>query len=149
MKKKVVIKVSINGNSHSILKKFLMDFLKLKYLAKCWGNNYQDSRSKNQSKVLLIAAKIPGVEKVAIEGEEKNELMVIGEEIDAAELVTILRKKVGFANIVSIGPVDDEKKEEKQKEEVANSISPLVYGNGLIPPFQIWEVRYPTYCSIL
>ncbi|XP_016494422.2 disease resistance protein Pik-1-like isoform X1 [Nicotiana tabacum] len=101
MKKKVVIKVSINGNSHSILKKFLMDFLKLKYLAKCWGNNYQDSRSKNQSKVLLIAAKIPGVEKVAIEGEEKNELMVIGEEIDAAELVTTLRKKVGFANIVS------------------------------------------------
>ncbi|XP_070009018.1 uncharacterized protein [Nicotiana sylvestris] len=68
--------------------------------------------------------------------------MVIGEEIDAAELVTILRKKVGFANIVSIGPVDDEKKEEKQKEEVANSISPLVYGNGLIPPFQIWEEGY-------
>ncbi|XP_016453818.1 disease resistance protein Pik-1-like isoform X2 [Nicotiana tabacum] len=130
--------------------------MKLKYLAKCWGNKSQDSRSK----VLSIAAKIPEVEKVAIEGEEKNELMAIGEEIDAVELVTILRKKVGFADIVSIGPVDGEKKEgdnkeEKQKggddnkgEEVANSIFPLVYGSGLIPPFQIWEVRDP-YCSIL
>ncbi|XP_075073570.1 uncharacterized protein LOC107813655 isoform X3 [Nicotiana tabacum] len=53
-------------------------------------------------KVYLETASLPqGVEKVAIEGEEKNELMVIGEEIDAAELVTTLRKKVGFANIVS------------------------------------------------
>ncbi|KAF3652259.1 putative subtilisin-like protease [Capsicum annuum] len=53
-----------------------------------------------------------GLEKVAIEGEEKNELMVIGEGIDVAKLVTILRKKVGFADVVSVDLVDKKKEEE-------------------------------------
>ncbi|MCE2055010.1 hypothetical protein HAX54_041777 [Datura stramonium] len=79
------------------------------------------------------------VEKVAIEGEEKNELMVMGEGIDEVELVTKLRKKVGFADIVSVGPVD-KKKEEKP-------IVPFVYGNYQMPPLQFWEARDPySYC---
>lgn len=77
------------------------------------------------------------LEKVAIEGEEKNELMVMGEGICAAKLVTILRKKVGFAEVVSVGPV------EKKKEE--KPIVPFVYGNYQMPPLQFWEVRDPYY----
>ncbi|XP_055808319.1 heavy metal-associated isoprenylated plant protein 47-like [Solanum dulcamara] len=145
MKKKIVIRVAINGNSPPTLKKFVVDFLKLKYFkkwwgqcwGKCWGHKSQSSSSKNQSKLLSIAAKIKDLEKVAIEGEEKNELMVIGEGICAAKLVTKLRKKVGFAELVSVGPV------EKKKEE--KPVVPFVYGNYQMPPLQFWEVRDPYY----
>ncbi|XP_059302731.1 heavy metal-associated isoprenylated plant protein 46-like [Lycium ferocissimum] len=132
---KIVIRVCITGNPPPTLKKFVVDILKLKYLVNFLGYKSQCCSSKNQSKLLSIAAKIPGVEKVAIEGEEKNELMVIGVGIDAAELVTILRKKVGVAEVVSVGPVD-KKKEEKP-------IVPWVYGNYQIPSLQFWEVKDP------
>ncbi|KAM3204136.1 hypothetical protein P3L10_027545 [Capsicum annuum] len=135
MTKKIVIRVSINGNSHLTMKKFVVEFLKLKYFVKCCGHKSQCSSSKNQRKILSNAAKIPGLEKVAIEGEEKNELMVIGEGIDVEKLVTILRKKVGFADVVSVDLVD------KKKEE--QPIVPLVYGNYQMPPLQFWEVRDP------
>lgn len=145
MTKKIVIRVSINGNSPHTMKKIAVDFLKLRYLKECWGyfkeywgHKPQSTCSKNQSKVLSIAAKIGEIEKVAIEGEEKNELMVMGEGIDVPKLVTRLRKKVGFADVVSVEPVD-KKKEEKPEEK------PIV---PWVPPLQYWEVRDPYYCSL-
>ncbi|KAH0651953.1 hypothetical protein KY285_032120 [Solanum tuberosum] len=65
---------------------------------------------------MTIAATLPGVEKVSLE-EEKNLLTVIGEGIDAVELINIIRKKVGFAKIVNQGPEPVEKKEEKKEEK--------------------------------
>ncbi|KAH0744871.1 hypothetical protein KY290_032864 [Solanum tuberosum] len=66
---------------------------------------------------MTIAATLPGVVNVSLD-EEKKLLTVIGEGIDAVELVNIIRKKVGFANIVNQGPVPVEKKEEKEKIKV-------------------------------
>ncbi|KAG7619584.1 hypothetical protein ISN44_As04g004750 [Arabidopsis suecica] len=62
---------------------------------------------KCRSEALKIGAKTTGVTFVGIEGEEKDKVVVIGEGVDAACLVVRLRKKVGFADIISVTDVDD------------------------------------------
>ena len=52
--------------------------------------------------------------------------MVIGEGIDTVELTNLLRKKVGCADLLSVGPAKEEKKEEKTSECLA---VPLAYGS--------------------
>ncbi|CAF1702567.1 unnamed protein product [Brassica oleracea var. botrytis] len=47
-----------------------------------------------------------GVTFVGLEGKEKDQVVVIGEGIDAAGLVLRLRKKVGFADLISVTDVD-------------------------------------------
>lgn len=59
---------------------------------------------------------------MTLQGKDKNEIVVVGEDVDSACLTTRLRKKVGYANILTIEEVDEEKilkkkLEEKQKEE--------------------------------
>ena len=47
-----------------------------------------------------------GVISVAFKGEKKNQIEVIGEGVvDAAGLAETLRKKVGYANLVSVQEV--------------------------------------------
>ncbi|CAN1127886.1 Disease resistance protein RGA5 [Linum perenne] len=64
------------------------------------------SDKKYHSKAMQIAVSISGVECVAITGESKNEIVVIGEGIDAAKLASLLRKSVGFADILSVGDIE-------------------------------------------
>ena len=47
-----------------------------------------------------------GVMSVSLEGAEKDELVVIGAGVDASSLTTTLMKKVGYAAIMSIGPIE-------------------------------------------
>ncbi|GAB4845871.1 hypothetical protein Ancab_024875, partial [Ancistrocladus abbreviatus] len=58
-----------------------------------------------------------GVISVAIQGNEKDELVVIGMSLDAASLTKKLRKKVGYASIVGAEEVKEEKKKEGQKDK--------------------------------
>ncbi|CAI0432038.1 unnamed protein product [Linum tenue] len=44
-------------------------------------------------------------------------IVVTGDGIDSAVLVTLLRNKVGHAELVSLGPVEEKKKEDKKAEE--------------------------------
>ena len=53
-----------------------------------------------------------GVTSVAIEGEDKSQVVVTGEEVDSACLTRSLRKKVGYATIVSVQKLEEEEKEE-------------------------------------
>jgi len=43
-----------------------------------------------------------GVQSVAIEGRERNHLVVVGDGLDAVSLTSYLRKKVGGAQIVQV-----------------------------------------------
>ncbi|TMX00510.1 hypothetical protein EJD97_000676 [Solanum chilense] len=148
MQIKVVIDVSVNGcQPRPSLKNCILGWLKP--MVPCL---FKQTTCKN--KVMTIAATLPGVEKVSLE-EEKNLLTVIGEGIDAVELVNIIRKKVGFAKIVNQGPEPVEKKEEKKevkKEEkkdeiVVNSCNcHSYYNNRIIPRVEMWEVNpYTSY----
>ncbi|XP_062079129.1 heavy metal-associated isoprenylated plant protein 47-like [Humulus lupulus] len=58
---------------------------------------------KCRSKALQIAVVKDGVISVALKGESKNQIEVIGEGVvDAVGLAQTLRKKVGYANIVTV-----------------------------------------------
>ena len=46
-----------------------------------------------------------------MKGQNRDQIEVEGDSIDAVKLVTLLRKKVGYASIVSVA---EEKKEEKK-----------------------------------
>ncbi|THU48249.1 hypothetical protein C4D60_Mb09t24240 [Musa balbisiana] len=48
----------------------------------------------------LVAA--TGVDSVAIQGEDKDHPVIVGDDIDPANLTCILRKKVGHANILKV-----------------------------------------------
>lgn len=76
--------------------------------------------AKMRAKALKLAVGIPGVISVQIDGEK---MVVIGEGFDPVALIVMLRKKMGFAELVSVSAVD-EKKEEQKKTEVAAGAAP-------------------------
>ncbi|KAJ4837232.1 hypothetical protein Tsubulata_027961 [Turnera subulata] len=60
---------------------------------------------KCRTKALKIAAVSQGdhgVISVALEGDEKDKVVVIGERVDAACLTSRLKKKVNYASILSV-----------------------------------------------
>ncbi|KAK2986418.1 hypothetical protein RJ640_011856 [Escallonia rubra] len=86
---------------------------------------------KRRSKAMKISGGSNGVESAALKGEGKNQLEVVGDRIDAVVLTTLLRKNVGFAELVTVIPdkKQDEKKDTEKKIEAT-----------IMPPF--W-VSYP------
>lgn len=67
---------------------------------------------------LKLAAGIAGVESVELGGPDRNLLEVIGDEVDALHLVTLLQKKFGNAKLISMGPVKEPKKDTMEDEPV-------------------------------
>ncbi|CAN1781487.1 Heavy metal-associated isoprenylated plant protein 16 [Linum perenne] len=64
------------------------------------------SDQKSRAKAMKIAVTVSGVDSVAIAGESRNEIVVTGEGIDAVKLASLLRKSVGFADILSVGDAE-------------------------------------------
>ncbi|RVW50117.1 Heavy metal-associated isoprenylated plant protein 47 [Vitis vinifera] len=56
---------------------------------------------KCRTKAMKIAAVEEGVISVAIEGAEKDRVVVIGDGVDSASLTCCLRKKLGYATLVA------------------------------------------------
>lgn len=82
-----------------------------------------------------------------MEGEDKDRFVVIGEGVDFVRLTENLRKKLGFADIVSIGEV---KKKESRTDYCSNI---QCYPHCYCPSSQIvrYSEPYPSdpYCNIL
>ena len=100
---------------------------------------------KYRTKALKIAVSQPGVESAAMTGEEKNQLEVVGE-IDAADLTSLLRKNLGQAELVSVGPagggdkkVPDTKPPAAAAAAVAQS-QPVLYYYTYPPQYPIYQV---------
>ncbi|KAK6154236.1 hypothetical protein DH2020_008484 [Rehmannia glutinosa] len=72
-----------------------------------WKNKRSISTAKIRIKAMKIAVASPGVVSVAIQGEEKNQLVVTGEGIDAVNLTKLIRQNVGFAQVLSLGPNEE------------------------------------------
>ncbi|CAL1393006.1 unnamed protein product [Linum trigynum] len=70
---------------------------------------------KCRTRALTIAVSVARVESVTIM-EEKNEIAVTGEGIDAVTLACLLRKKVGFADVLSVADVKPDKKNEPSRD---------------------------------
>uniref|UniRef100_A0A0E0KRQ1 HMA domain-containing protein n=1 Tax=Oryza punctata TaxID=4537 RepID=A0A0E0KRQ1_ORYPU len=70
-----------------------------------------------RSKALGVAAKADGVISMAITGDDRDRLEVVGDGVDVTCLVTCLRKKVRYADVLQVEEVKDKKPEEKKPEE--------------------------------
>ncbi|XP_058084905.1 uncharacterized protein LOC131232585 isoform X3 [Magnolia sinica] len=71
---------------------------------------------KSRTKALKIAVSIPGTISTALEGRHKDRLVVVGDGVDAFELIKLLRKKMGHTELISVKEVHE--KIEKDKEGV-------------------------------
>ncbi|KAK0598551.1 hypothetical protein LWI29_035781 [Acer saccharum] len=65
---------------------------------------------------MQIAVGASGVESATLKGDDKNQIEVTGDGIDAAELTKLLRKKFGYAFLESVGAADEKEKEETEDE---------------------------------
>lgn len=96
-----------------------------------------------------------GVESVTIKEGENYELEVVGEHIDAVVLTKCLRKKLGNAQLVSVGPVvavavDIVHAGSSSTDTYANP-QPYSYHHFGVPQYQVYEIRDPNpeFCSIM
>ncbi|KAK1272553.1 hypothetical protein QJS04_geneDACA007830 [Acorus gramineus] len=70
---------------------------------------------KSHSKALQAVVAAPGVLSVALEGEDRSKVVVIGEGIDCVALAKLLRKKLDYVEIVTVSAVDEKDKEKDSK----------------------------------
>ena len=54
---------------------------------------------------------------VALEGSDKDQLVVIGEDVDSAKLTCLLGKKLCYASILSVEEMKPEENEEKELDD--------------------------------
>ncbi|KAL5737237.1 hypothetical protein ACOSP7_029998 [Xanthoceras sorbifolium] len=102
---------------------------------------------KCRSKAMKIAVTKDGVTKVEIKGEEKDQLVVIGTGVDSVKLVRSLRKKLHYANILSVEEEKEEKKDEKEKPNI-NLLPYTYYPNPMISAVAPYDPD-PSFCSIM
>ncbi|GMI66301.1 hypothetical protein HRI_000299400 [Hibiscus trionum] len=88
------------------------------------------STEKARTKALKIAVGLSGVESASLKGDDKSQIEVTGDGVDAVKLTSQLRKHVGYAELLSVA---DDKKEEKKD------------GTKLEPP--LYCVSAPYYCQ--
>lgn len=88
---------------------------------------------------------VAGVQSVGIEGEERDQLVVIGDGVDATCLASGLRKKVkaGRADIVKVEAVGDEKEATTKDDAAASSSSSSPNPVAGWPPQ--WYPYHPGY----
>ncbi|GLT51112.1 hypothetical protein SLA2020_245470 [Shorea laevis] len=103
---------------------------------------------KSRSRAMKIVVGLPGVESAALKGDDKTQIEVKGDGVDAAQLTMLLRKKVGFAELVSVTAEGGEKKEEKKEEPMVQA---LVWPSTT--PYCVYEFppasQYHDPCSIM
>ncbi|TYI31730.1 hypothetical protein ES332_A04G004900v1 [Gossypium tomentosum] len=96
---------------------------------------------KCRAQALRIAAATQGVTQMAIQGQEKDELMVTREEVDSVKLTRCLRKKLHHATVLTI-EVIKEKKEEKGKK-TKNEENKKIKDEKHTPPYYVCYPPYP------
>ncbi|KAJ9560855.1 hypothetical protein OSB04_006015 [Centaurea solstitialis] len=82
---------------------------------------------KKSRKALKIAVSLFGVESASFVGSDKDQIAVTGEGIDSVELTTLLRKGVGYTELVSVGPVEEKKAEAKESKATVVEVNPYQY----------------------
>ncbi|ONK68340.1 uncharacterized protein A4U43_C05F10400 [Asparagus officinalis] len=94
-----------------------------------------------------------GVISAQVDGDK---IVVIGEDIDSVVLTVMLRKRMGFAELISVESADKKKEEEKKKKEEGDkkTVQTMVwpYQYPMVPSQSlIYESRdpYSDSCSIM
>lgn len=92
-----------------------------------------------------------GVNYVAIEGNDEDRVVVIGDGVDAVSLINLMRKKVGDTDVIT---VEEVKPNAEKKEEKGGVSEPTqwIYHYNDHPRFIRYETVYeadPPGCSIM
>ncbi|KAL0658340.1 hypothetical protein Bca4012_078925 [Brassica carinata] len=74
------------------------------------------SQNKLTTQMLDLTLWFIGVSAVEIKGDHRNQIEVTGTEVDMICLTKMLRKKVAFAELVSVSKVEPPKKPEEEKK---------------------------------
>lgn len=97
-----------------------------------------------------------GVESVALKGDDMRQIEVMGDGVDAVALTTSLRKKVGYAEVVSVGAAGAGAGDQSMDDEkIEANPEPVVWPNyhvaAPLPHYDVCVVRDydPHSCSIL
>ncbi|KAI7746730.1 hypothetical protein M8C21_011535 [Ambrosia artemisiifolia] len=96
---------------------------------------------KKIQKALQIAVGVSGVESASFVGSDKDQIAVTGVGIDSIELTTLLRKKIGYTELVSVGPADAKKDEKDPKPGEATmqfDPYPYYYYNYGVPYYYVY-----------
>ncbi|MBA0769824.1 hypothetical protein Gotri_018521 [Gossypium trilobum] len=113
---------------------------------------------KSRSKALKIAVGLSGVESASLKGDDKSQIEVTGDGVDAVKLTSQLRKSVGFAELVSVSAAGGEKKEEKKDDPkpeppfcyVSPPFNPSYHYYQAVPSYEYVDNYGPSPpCSIL
>ena len=81
------------------------------------------------------------MESASFVGSDKTQIAVTGEDVDSVELATLLRKGVGYTELVSVGPVEVKKPaaaNEKKPTAAPLFVNPYeyYYGNYGMPYYE-------------
>ncbi|KAE9614963.1 hypothetical protein Lal_00048341 [Lupinus albus] len=114
-------------------------------------------REKCRNKAMKIAAASQGVNSVSLEGESRNQVVVIGNGIDSVCLTNKLRKKFLHATLISVedvivnrssneGDNNNNTEGEEQKSEMENVPIPYCNNHCNYPPhYPMYHVVYDPY----
>ncbi|TKW39980.1 hypothetical protein SEVIR_1G215800v4 [Setaria viridis] len=102
----------------------------------------QMSSDKCRSKAMALVASTGGVDSVALAGDSKDQVVVVGEGVDSIKLTEALRKKVGDAQLVQVG---ENKKEEKKPADPVAEYNQWYYHHYPPPPPVVYDHRAAGY----
>ena len=92
------------------------------------------SQNKLTTQMLDLTLWFIGVSAVEIKGDHRNQIEVTGTEVDMICLTKMLRKKVAFAELVSVSKVEPPKKPEEEKKPAPCKPCPPPPCNPCPPP---------------
>ncbi|AAF13078.1 unknown protein [Arabidopsis thaliana] len=103
-----------------------------------------------RAKAMKTAVQFKGVNAVEIKGDHRNQIEVTGVEVDMIALINTLRKKVAFAELVSVAKVEppkdgDKKPEEEKKPEEKKPEEKKPEEKKPEPCCQPWQKPEPCY----
>jgi len=93
-----------------------------------------------------------GVISAQVDGER---ITVVGDGIDSVALTVMLRKKMGYAELVSVGSAEEKKEEKKEEKEEGGNKSSSVqqmiwpYQVPIAPQQIVYENPYNDPCCIM
>ncbi|CAN0918795.1 Heavy metal-associated isoprenylated plant protein 46 [Linum grandiflorum] len=98
---------------------------------------------KLRARAMKVVVGVNGVDSASLAGPDKTQIEVTGDGVDSVELVSLLRKKVGFAELVTVAAVEEKKKDEpKPAVEVwpspAASVWSYSYGYANGAPYYVY-----------
>ncbi|KAJ4815707.1 Heavy metal-associated isoprenylated plant protein 47 [Rhynchospora pubera] len=105
--------------------------------------------AQKRKKALQTAAGMDGIISTSIDGDK---IVVEGDGLDSIALTTVLRKKLGHANLITVTPSDDKKEDKKEEKKEQPVVLPPYYAVVHPYPYQYgyYETsRYPDSCSIM